>query len=30
MRTVDDGGQCAIRVCGQLLLARLADKMDVL
>ena len=28
--TVDDGGQCAIRVCGQLLLARLEEKMDLL
>ena len=27
---MDDGGQRAIRVCGQLLLARLEEKMDVL
>ena len=30
MRTVDNGGRCALRVCGQLLLARLEEKMDVL
>ena len=30
MQAVDNGRRCAIRVCGQLLLARLEGKMDVL